>query len=107
MTQRSSGLYSLLYNPYIYTKLMRILGSEKSTRRFVKEFVRPFPGCRILDIGCGPAVILKFLPEDTIYHGFDASEVYIDATKKNMVTEGFLIALWSMTRRASPETHLI
>ena len=52
------------------------MGAHSFRIRFVEEFVRPFPGCTILDIGCGPADILAYLPEVN-YHGFDVSDAYI------------------------------
>ena len=37
----------------------------------------------ILDIGCGPANILKSIPKEVVYYGYDLSEDYIKTAKKN------------------------
>jgi len=82
MSQRVSGLYSFLNISQIYTLFQNIFGNKQSLQFIVEEFIRPFPGCRVLDIGCGPASIVKFLPKDTIYQGFDANQDYIDTARR-------------------------
>jgi cyclopropane fatty-acyl-phospholipid synthase-like methyltransferase len=42
----------------------------------VRDLIHPFPGMRILDLGCGPAQILSFLPDDVTYVGYDMSAEY-------------------------------
>ncbi len=83
MAQRASGLYGLLRKSWAYEFVQKIMGGSKAARdSFAQEFIRPFPGCRILDIGCGPARILDSLP-DVDYYGIDFEESYIaDATVK-------------------------
>ena len=84
MSERSSGLYFLLRSPWIYELLQHFSGGLKG---FAKKFIRPFPGCRVLDIGCGTANILKYLP-DTDYHGFDANTAYIAMAKRKYGSSG-------------------
>jgi len=54
-----------------------MVGAEKARRKLVSEFFPAMHGLRMLDIGCGTAEILKHLPEDMEYYGFDASDDYI------------------------------
>jgi SAM-dependent methyltransferase len=42
--------------------------------------VKAFSGMKILDVGCGPADILDYLP-DVDYWGFDISESYINQAR--------------------------
>jgi SAM-dependent methyltransferase len=79
MAQTTSGVRSVLSMPIVYDTFQEFTGASRSRRRFVAEDIRPFPGCRILDIGCGTARILDFLPADARYVGFDSSAVYIDS----------------------------
>ena len=43
-----------IYSPRLYTGLMRLLGADAGMEVFVRQFLRPEPGDRILDMGCGP-----------------------------------------------------
>ncbi len=82
MSQNTRGLRAALSSPLIYDLFQDALGASKFRRRYVADFVRPTAGCRILDIGCGTAAILDFLPESVDYMGFDASEEYIAAAER-------------------------
>jgi SAM-dependent methyltransferase len=53
------------------------IGGSEASRTHVRDFVRPFPRARILDIGCGPGSLLDFLPDDVRYVGCDVSSRYI------------------------------
>lgn len=76
MAQVTNGVRAVFSSPVIYSVFQNIMGAHALRIRFVEEFVRPFPGSTILDIGCGPADILAYLP-DVNYHGFDVSDAYI------------------------------
>lgn len=76
MAQITHGIRSILSHPYIYTLFQSLMGAHKTRRDFVEKLVRPFPGMKVLDIGCGPADILDYLP-GVDYWGFDISESYI------------------------------
>ena len=73
-----SALHSILALPAAYNLLQNLLGSKRGRCRFVNEYVRARKGDRILDIGCGTAEILAWLP-DVHYYGFDSSQKYIEA----------------------------
>ena len=77
---RDYGLRRLLDLARVYSAMSdAVAGSARST--YVKEYVRPRPGDRILDIGCGPAAILDSLPPDIEYVGFDENPDYIRAAE--------------------------
>ncbi len=80
MTHSARGLHALLNNPRIYDLCQRIMGGHAALSLFVREYVRPFPGCKILDIGCGTGVLLEHLG-DAVYYGFDLNESYIETAK--------------------------
>lgn len=87
MTQITHGVRAILSQPVIYSSFQRIMGAHRFRIRFVEEFVRPSSGCAILDIGCGPADILEYLPV-VDYWGFDISEAYIEKAKKRYGLRG-------------------
>jgi SAM-dependent methyltransferase len=88
MSESVASVKRLLSWPAAYELLQVVVGSNASHRRFVAEHVRPRPGSRVLDIGCGPAHILKALPVDTRYVGFDASPEYIAAARRRWGDRG-------------------
>ncbi len=82
MAQITSGIRSILSHPAMYNFTQNFLGVRKARRVLINEYFPKRKGLRILDIGCGTAEILEFLPDDIHYVGFDASDEYIDQAKQ-------------------------
>jgi SAM-dependent methyltransferase len=77
----------ILKFPRAYSLFGTLVGGD-GRRRFAENHVRPFPGQRILDIGCGPADILEVLPEGVVYVGFDESGEYVNAARRRYAQRG-------------------
>lgn len=77
MAQITSGVRAILSHPWVYNALQSFMGARRARQEFVREFIRPTNGQRVLDIGCGTAELLAFLPDDVEYVGYDPSEEYI------------------------------
>jgi SAM-dependent methyltransferase len=77
MAQITSGIRAVLSHPRVYDALQSLMGARRFRQEFVGEFIRPTLGWKILDIGCGTAELLTFLPEGVEYVGYDPSEEYI------------------------------
>jgi SAM-dependent methyltransferase len=58
-----------------------------ATNIYVSEYVKPVAGEKVLDIGCGPADILNYMP-DVQYTGVDISLEYIQSAKKRFGNKG-------------------
>ncbi len=87
MTQITTGIRSILSNPTMYEAVQRIMGAHSLRKYIVEQYVTPHKVERILDIGCGPADILSYLP-DIEYYGFDISEQYINEAKSKYGNRG-------------------
>jgi SAM-dependent methyltransferase len=97
MAQITTGIRSLLNSPSLYDFVQDILGARRGRLEFVNGHVRPSPGDRILDLGCGTARILDYLPKGA-YQGFDESQIYIDAAQRHYGNRGtFTCALVGQT----------
>jgi SAM-dependent methyltransferase len=81
MAQTTHGLRAILSHPLVYSTLQTLMGAHSARKSFVENYVRPFSGMRVLDIGCGPADILAYLPS-VDYSGFDISQGYISQARK-------------------------
>jgi SAM-dependent methyltransferase len=81
MAQITSGIRAILSHPHLYELSQRIMGAHAFRKHLVEHYIRPEPGMAILDIGCGPAEILNYLPR-VAYLGFDVSERYIDTARR-------------------------
>lgn len=91
MTENTSGLRSILSFPVVYELLQRIFGGRSGRKAIVDRFVRPRRRDRVLDIGCGPARILQFLP-DVQYVGYDPSARYIARARDAFKSRGQFFA---------------
>ena len=88
MGQVDSGIRSILSRPIVYGAFQRLMGASKARRELVDLHIRPWPGCRVLDLGCGTADILEFLPPDVDYCGYDVSADYIAAAQRRFGRRG-------------------
>jgi len=88
---RTAGWRRVLDRAWIYEAVQDLLVRPGTRARHVGEFVRPFPGCRILDIGCGTAAFLAHLPADARYVGYDMNPGYIAAARRRWGARGEFI----------------
>jgi len=72
----------ILEKPYVYTLFQRIYGGEYAREIFIDKYVKPTDGMKILDVGCGPGEILRYLPR-VHYTGIDIDAKYISRARDN------------------------
>jgi len=88
MGQITTGIRALLSNPWIYDAVQNIMGARSGRRDFSTNFIRAYPGSRLLDVGCGTAQILNYLPEGVDYWGYDMNSEYIAAAQAKFGGKG-------------------
>src|SRR4051794_15044554 len=90
MSQRISGIYRLVTNSPIQKGLMFALGADRALTRYVDEILQPEPGMVMLDVGCGPASVLAYLPA-VDYTGIDLNKRHIDYARAQYGSRGRFI----------------
>jgi ubiquinone/menaquinone biosynthesis C-methylase UbiE len=90
VAQRISGAYRLITIPSIYKGLMFSLGADRAMSRYVGEVLQPRPGMKVLDVGCGPASVLAYLPS-VDYTGIDLNEKHISHARQSYGDRGRFI----------------
>ncbi len=76
----------------MYNLLQNSLGVRRARRVLAHDYMPKKSALRMLDIGCGTAEILEFLPDDIAYVGFDVSEDYIAQARKRFGHRGVFFA---------------
>jgi ubiquinone/menaquinone biosynthesis C-methylase UbiE len=100
--QRDSGLHYWLNVPFLYNLVQAGIGAKALHRKFVQSHIRARAGDKVIDIGCGPANILHWLP-DVDYLGLDINTAYIDSAKQRYAGRGTFVvgdtkSLWEDPR---------
>ena len=100
--ERNSGLQGWLKVPSLYNLLQDAIGGNALRRKVIQSHVRAKTCDKIIDIGCGPAQILPWLP-DIEYLGFDVNPSYIASAKRKHGNKGTFVvgdtkSLWSDPR---------
>ncbi|HEX3855797.1 MAG TPA: class I SAM-dependent methyltransferase [Verrucomicrobiae bacterium] len=78
---------TILSFPAGYRLFQWMVGAESARKTYLAEYVKPAPKHKILDIGCGPADILNYLPAVN-YTGLDISPEYISSAKERFGSRG-------------------
>lgn len=80
-TNKKFDVRAILSISSVYSLFSKLIIPEPWQPDFVRRYMRLEPGMRVLDLGCGPADILSFLP-DVDYVGYDISADYIEKARQ-------------------------
>jgi 2-polyprenyl-3-methyl-5-hydroxy-6-metoxy-1,4-benzoquinol methylase len=81
MPQIKNGIRSILERPFLYTFFQRMIAPEKNRAILLNDYIQLESGMEVLDLGCGPASILKNITHKIAYHGVDFQNEYIETAK--------------------------
>lgn len=74
-------LKEILEFSWAYELAQNIIGARRLRRVYINDFVRPSPGISLLDVGCGPGVMVPYL-KSVKYYGIDINPRYIEKSLK-------------------------
>jgi len=80
---------SVLAIPAAYQFWSSVVGGAAYAKVLVNEYIQPSAGARILEIGCGPGTIVRYLPPSE-YSGFDLSPEYIELARRRFPKAHFV-----------------
>ena len=80
-----------LSRPRVYLFGQFLIGGVRARRVIIQDYVKPLPGVRVLDIGCGPAYTVAYFPQAE-YYGFDISRQYIEFANRRYSSRGRFFA---------------
>jgi SAM-dependent methyltransferase len=88
--QCDSGLVGWLKVPFLYNAFQAAVGATALRRRLLEKHVRAKPGDKVIDIGCGSAPTLQWLPE-VEYIGLDINPDYVAFARRKYGSRGTFI----------------
>ena len=86
MSQKTKGIYKIFSNTYFYLFVQKIMSATSFRGKVIKKIINK-KNVKVLDIGCGPAEILDYLPKIK-YFGYDINNDYISYAKKRFGDKG-------------------
>jgi SAM-dependent methyltransferase len=84
--QRTEGARSILSSAEGYSLFQELAGATRLRRWLAEHFWKIAPGSKVVDIGCGPGVVLPFLPPEIEFVGFDPSARYIELANRRFAS---------------------
>src|SRR5438552_17306449 len=88
--QSDSGLLGWLKNPSVYNVFSAAAGGNVLRRSLIQNHVRAKPGDKVIDIGCGSAEVLRYLP-DVDYVGIDTNPDYIAFARRTYSSKAIFL----------------
>jgi ubiquinone/menaquinone biosynthesis C-methylase UbiE len=88
--QSESGLSRWLNVPLVYNAFSAVVGANALRRRLIQNHVRAKPGDKVIDIGCGSALALQWLPE-VQYIGLDINSDCIAFAQRTYAGKGTFV----------------
>jgi SAM-dependent methyltransferase len=88
--ESNSGLLRWLKVPFLYDAFQAVVGGNALRRRVIHKHVRAKAGDKVIDIGCGSAQGLQWLPE-VEYLGLDINPDYIAFARRTHGSKGTFV----------------
>jgi SAM-dependent methyltransferase len=105
--QDDKGLKRIMSFSLIYEQFQNFVGAKTLRKWLAEHYWKLRDGEKVVDIGCGPGVILDYLPENVRYIGFDISEKYIASAKERYGQRGTFLLGTADDFMRGPEDPLV
>jgi len=84
--------HAWLAHPWVYRWFQAAVVRRDALGRFVRNWIRPSAGMKLLDVGCGPGRLLDVLPgEDLSFTGIDFNPDYIRMARQRHGSRGVFL----------------
>ncbi|NQT12695.1 MAG: class I SAM-dependent methyltransferase [Planctomycetes bacterium] len=83
-----SGLRGILKAPWVFGLYQWLVGANSAKKWLAKNVWNIRDGQTIVDAGCGPGILVHYLPKAVNYFGFDISEPYISTAQSTFPDRG-------------------
>jgi SAM-dependent methyltransferase len=90
VAENKNGIHALISSPRIYNLIQWAAGEQLYRNRMVRDYIKPFDGCKILDIGCGTGGYIHHIDNycnNYEYYGFDGEAIYIDYATRHFANK--------------------
>src|SRR5215475_166091 len=74
-----------------------MVGAPACHRRFLRDFIMPKPGDRVVDLGCGTGGTFRYFPDGISYVGLDINPHYIRAAQERYPGRGTFVCCDAVT----------
>jgi 2-polyprenyl-3-methyl-5-hydroxy-6-metoxy-1,4-benzoquinol methylase len=61
IANEKNGIHSILRFNFIYDLVQNLLGSNRGREVFIRDYIKPLNGQKILDFGCGTGTLFNEL----------------------------------------------
>lgn len=84
---------NILNHYLLYIFYQKIIGADNYLKSYIKNYIRPQKGDKILELACGAGNIYSMFPlKDVYYTGIDYSQNYISFARKKYPEQTFVCA---------------
>jgi SAM-dependent methyltransferase len=97
VSEVTTGIRAILSRPAVYELWSRAVGGVHGRSTLVREHVRPEEDDRILDLGCGPGDVVRYLPPSVEYVGVDLNPDYIESAREHFGTDRRIFRVGDVT----------